>query len=56
MTDELLIALNRIFWKLQLPRDMSCKDFGEYLAAELRDGDVVVYWNNPEEKFVRDAP
>ena len=54
MVDELLRALNKLFWKLILPHSMGTNDFARYIASELQDTDVTVLWDETEQKFTRE--
>jgi hypothetical protein len=50
--EQLITALNRLFWKLpSFPGDDSDEN-GEWWAAELQDGDIFVIWNRETHEFV----
>lgn len=51
MTDELLRALNKLFWKLILPNNMATNDFARYIASDLQDADITVRWDETEQRF-----
>ena len=54
MTDELILALNRLIWKVTRYGYETGDSFAEYIIAELSDAGIKsLDWDNKEQQFIR---
>ena len=52
--DELVTALNKLFWKIPIGTYYDCNEFARHIVSELIDANInTINWDEQKEEFYR---